>query len=79
MLVFFLHGVATKDAQYAKLLQELITKHFHAQDQTAPKFHSGFWGNFAKETDVLWHGIEQELIRRQEQDTSFDKDKLFRY
>lgn len=38
MLVFFLHGVATKDADYSKPLQTLLREEFNRFRQPLPHF-----------------------------------------
>ncbi|MFM7428195.1 MAG: hypothetical protein ACKO7W_24890 [Elainella sp.] len=61
MLVFFLHGVATKNADYAKPLQHLLKQEFIQRKQPLPHFYAGFWGNVFKQTGQMWNWIHKDL------------------
>lgn len=45
MLVFFIHGVATHDVQYADKLKSLIKEEFIQREKPLPYFYSSFWGD----------------------------------
>ena len=79
MLIYFIHGVATKDANYAKKLIELIYKECKRQNQPLPHCHAGFWGNVLTGTEKLWRDIDQELQIKKQQDSHFSPDQAFRY
>ena len=57
MLIFFIHGVSTRNAQYSSLLEKGLEKRF----DRIPSFHSSFWGNVYAETSKLWNSVNQDL------------------
>ena len=61
MLVFFLHGVATKDAGYSRQLEALVKEEFIKRDQPLPLFYASFWGNVLNQTGQIWNWIHQDL------------------
>ncbi len=61
MLVFFIHGVATKDAGYSKRMEVLIKEEFDKREQQLPHFYASFWGNVLKQTGQIWNWIHQDL------------------
>ncbi|EAZ90646.1 lipase family protein [Crocosphaera chwakensis] len=79
MLIYFIHGVATKDADYAKNLIKLINEKCKYQTQEPPHCYAGFWGNVLKGTDKLWRDIDQELDNQKQQDSQFNPEQAFRY
>ncbi len=46
MLLFFIHGIATRDAQYAKQLKAFIRQGFNNRGKTVPHFYASVWGIF---------------------------------
>lgn len=58
MLVFFIHGVAERNSQYAHSLQSLLEKEFGQRQTKLPLFYSGFWGNIYRELEVIWNRID---------------------
>lgn len=61
MLVAFIHGVATKDVQYADKLKGFIKEEFNKTDKDTPHFLPIFWGNFLGDVEKMWNGIEKYL------------------
>jgi hypothetical protein len=79
MLVFFIHGVATKDAAYAKPLQYLLKQEFEKRDKPLPHFHSCFWGSVASDKSKLWNWIYQDLKELKTKHPQVDVRDVFRY
>ncbi len=51
MLVFFIHGVATRDVQYAERLKALIREEYTERNKSLPHFYSSFWGNVLRDIE----------------------------
>ena len=51
MLIYFIHGVATRDASYANKLIKLIEEECKRKNRAIPYCHAGFWGNVLKGTE----------------------------
>ncbi len=79
MLVFFLHGVATKNADYSKPLQNLLRQEFNQIGQPLPHFYAGFWGNVFKQTGQMWNWIHQDLQNLKDANPQADIGDIFRY
>lgn len=79
MLVFFLHGVATKNADYAKPLQHLLKQELLRRKQPLPHFYAGFWGNVFKQTGQMWNWIHKDLETLQSDNPQADVQEIFRY
>jgi hypothetical protein len=79
MLIYFIHGVATRDANYANKLIKLIQEECKRQNRPIPYCHAGFWGNVLKGTEKLWRDIDQELQKQKQKNSNFNPDKSFRY
>ncbi|BCU13184.1 hypothetical protein [Microcystis aeruginosa] len=45
MLIYFIHGVATRDASYANKLIKLIEEECKRKNLAIPYCYAGFWGN----------------------------------
>lgn len=78
MLIFFIHGVATRDAQYAEPLRAFIRQEFNNKG-IFPHFHSSFWGNFLGDRDKMWNNIEQDLQELSQESPQADLEDNFRY
>lgn len=78
MLIFFIHGVATRDAQYAEPLRALIRQEFHNKG-IFPHFHASFWGNFLGDRDRMWNCIEQDLQELRQESPPANLEDIFRY
>lgn len=61
MLVFFIHGVATRTNEYANELTNKIKEEFSQRKQPAPFFYSSLWGGVLKNTPNLWSWVQQDL------------------
>jgi hypothetical protein len=79
MLVFFLHGVATKDAAYSKQLQFLLKEELTRRDQPLPHYYPGFWGAVLKQTGQIWNWIHQDLQNFKHSFPQIDVREVFRY
>ena len=79
MLVFFIHGVATRDVNYAETLKNLIKEEFLQRNQTLPHFRSSFWGNVLRDVDKMWNWIEQDLQDFKKDNPQSNLDDIFRY
>lgn len=79
MLVFFIHGVATREVRYADQLKKLIRAEFANRNQPLPLFYSGFWGDILNDLDKVWNGIHQDLQKVQAQDPQANPEDIFRY
>ncbi len=67
MLIFFIHGVATRDIKYADSLKTAIREEFNRKVTALPIFYSSFWGNALNDVDKMWNWIDRDLqIIRQE-------------
>lgn len=78
MLIFFIHGVATRDAQYAEPLRAFIRQEFNNKGKF-PHFHSSFWGNFLGDRDKMWNNIEQDLQEIRQESPQANLEDIFRY
>lgn len=79
MLVFFIHGVATRGADYSKPLQNLLKEEFVRREQPLPNFFPGFWGNVFNQTGQLWNGIQRDLQDLKRIHPQVDIQDIFRY
>ena len=79
MLVFFIHGVATRDAQYAEQLRVFIRQEFQQRDKSFPHFHASFWGNILRDIEKMWNGIDQDLQELKRESPQANLDDIFRY
>ncbi len=61
MLVFFIHGVATKDAGYSKRLQSLLKEEFDKRDEPLPHCYGSFWGAVISDKGKFWNWVHQDL------------------
>lgn len=78
MLVFFIHGVATRDKTYASELTDKITEEFSKRKQPAPVFYSSLWGGVLKNTPNLWNWVQQDLNDFQK-NSKIDIGDVFQY
>lgn len=79
MLVFFIHGVATRDVQYAETLQQRIRDDFRQRGERLPYFYASFWGNVLKDISQMWNCIEQDLQILKQAQPEVDTNEFFRY
>ena len=78
-LVFFIHGVATKDAGYSKKLEALIREEFNKKDKPLPHFYASFWGNILKQTGQIWNWVHEDLQDFKKIHPNVDVKDIFRY
>lgn len=78
-LVFFIHGVATKDAGYSRKLEALIREEFNKKDKPLPHFYASFWGNILKQTGQIWNWVHQDLQDFKKIHPNIDVKDIFRY
>jgi hypothetical protein len=79
VLVFFIHGVATKDAGYSKRLETLIKEDLNQRNVPFPIFYASFWGSTLKRTDQLWNWIHEDLKYLEKSYPNVDVKDVFRY
>ena len=79
MLVFFIHGVATRDACYSSNLQQLIKTEFSHREEKNPHFYAGFWGSALTDIGKIWNGIDEDLAAVKKKYPKIDREEIFRY
>lgn len=79
MLVFFIHGVATRNVNYANQLQNLIKNDFFQRGKTRPYFYASFWGDLLNDRDKIWRDIEDNLRELTQENQEIDLNNVFRY
>lgn len=79
MLVFFIHGVATRDIKYSNLLIDGIKKEFSQTDQKLPYFYTSFWGHVLNDFNKIWNHIDKDLNDLEARNPSINAKDAFRY
>ncbi|MEW5860815.1 MAG: hypothetical protein AB1861_26160 [Cyanobacteriota bacterium] len=79
MLVFFIHGVATRNVQYADNLKLLLKNEFDKRGELLPHLYSSFWGNILTDLDKIWNVIHQDLQELKKEYSQTSIDDIFRY
>lgn len=79
MLVFFIHGVATRNVQYADNLKLLLKKEFDKRGELLPHLYSSFWGNILTDIDKIWNVIHQDLQELKKEYSQTSINDIFRY
>ena len=79
MLVFFIHGVATRDACYSSNLQQLIKTEFSHREEKNPHFYAGFWGSALTDIGKIWNGIDEDLAAVKKKYPKIASEEIFRY
>ncbi|MFM6205138.1 MAG: hypothetical protein ACKPEN_20470 [Planktothrix sp.] len=79
MLVFFIHGVATRDACYSSNLQQLIKTEFSHRGEKNPHFYAGFWGSALTDIGKIWNSIDEDLAHVKKKYSKIDSEEIFRY
>ncbi|MEA5573403.1 hypothetical protein [Calothrix sp. UHCC 0171] len=83
MLVFFLHGVNTKNCDYAKALITHIEKEFNQDDYYEhPLFYSSFWGNlFNNKKNQINSCIKDDIFKADKKHPEYQwlKKDFYRY
>jgi hypothetical protein len=78
MLVFFIHGVATRTNEYANELMDKITEELSKRGQQVPIYYSSLWGGVLKNTPQLWNWVQQDLNDFQK-NSKIDIGDVFQY
>ncbi|NES93930.1 MAG: hypothetical protein F6K32_01585 [Desertifilum sp. SIO1I2] len=79
MLVFFIHGVATRDIKYADPLKESIKQEFTLKNRPLPHFYSSFWGNALSDVSKMWNCLHQDFQDIKTNYPQSHPDDVFRY
>jgi hypothetical protein len=79
VLVFFIHGVATKDAGYSRRLETLIKEDLNHRNVPLPIFYASFWGNTFKRTGQLWNYVHEDLKDLKNSHPKINVPDVFRY
>lgn len=79
MLVFFIHGVATRDVKYSNSLIEGIKKEFNQIDQKLPYFYTSFWGHVLNDFNKIWNYIDEDLNSLEKRNPGINAKEAFRY
>ncbi len=79
MLVFFIHGVATRDIKYSNSLIDSIKKEFSQADQKLPYFYTSFWGHVLNDFNRIWNHIDKDLNDLEKRNPSINAKDAFRY
>lgn len=79
MLVFFIHGVATRDACYSSNLQQRIKTEFSHREEKNPHFYAGFWGSALTDIGKIWNGIDEDLAAVKKKYPKIASEEIFRY
>jgi len=78
MLIFFIHGVAERNADYAESLQSLIKQELKRRNKPLPNFLASFWGDLSR-IGKIWNDVDSDLAIAKEQYVSINPEELFRY
>lgn len=79
MLVFFIHGVATRDVKYSNSLVDGIKKEFNQIDQKLPYFYTSFWGHVLNDFNKIWNHIDEDLNSLEQRNPGVSTKEAFRY
>ncbi|WP_052050186.1 hypothetical protein [Leptolyngbya sp. KIOST-1] len=79
MLVFFIHGVATRDVKYSNSLIDGIKKEFSQAEQTLPYFYTSFWGHVLNDFNKIWNSIDIDLNSLEKRAPGVNAKNSFRY
>jgi hypothetical protein len=79
MLIFFIHGVATRDVKYAEPLKIAIKDELKKQGKELPYFYASFWGNASKDVEKMWNHIERDLNSLQQNYSEIEIKDCLRY
>ncbi|WP_313707371.1 hypothetical protein [Planktothrix agardhii] len=79
MLVFFIHGVATRDACYSSNLQQIIKTEFSQRGEKNPHFYASFWGSALTDMGKIWNGIDEDLAHAKNKYSKSDSEEFLKY
>ncbi|WP_072622039.1 hypothetical protein [Spirulina major] len=74
-LIFFIHGVAVRNSNYAEPLPTLIKNALNERNKELPYIYKGFWGNYSSEMDEFWTLIDRDFTKKTQQNLGFDPVK----
>jgi hypothetical protein len=79
MLIFFIHGVATRDVKYADSMKSAIREEFKRVGESLPHFYASFWGNALSDVTKMWNCISQDLQQVKQEAPQKSIENVFRY
>ena len=79
MLIFFIHGVATRDVKYAEPLKIAIKEKLKKYGVISPCFYSSFWGNASSNVDRMWRQIDRDINAIEQIYPEVNVKECFRY
>ncbi|BAU65276.1 hypothetical protein STA3757_26570 [Stanieria sp. NIES-3757] len=79
MLIFFIHGVATRDVKYANSLKMALKQELSRQGKVSPHFYSSFWGNALSDVDKMWSWIDIDLKTVKQNHPEIDLKDCLKY
>jgi hypothetical protein len=79
MLLFTIHGVATRDVTYASNLKKNVKSLLEKDNQDPVFLCSGFWGNALSDIDQMWAWIDQDIRLVQQENPSLEVEDCLRY
>lgn len=74
MLLFFIHGVATRHTEYAKALETAIRDEMLDRDLSPPICYPGFWGDLLGNTRRLWSILQSDLQQAKRENLELVED-----
>jgi hypothetical protein len=79
MLIFFIHGVATRDCEYADSLTNNLKKEVFNQTNILPYCYSSFWGDTLNDFAKVWNYVHQDLQLAKAKYPDRREDDIFSY
>ena len=79
MLIFFIHGVATRDCEYADSLIHKLQKEVFNQTKILPYCYSSFWGDTLNDFAKVWNYVHQDLQLAKTKYPNRREDDIFSY
>ena len=79
MLIFFIHGVATRDVKYSQPLIRGIKEEISKRKDKLPYFYTSFWGHILNDFNQIWNNIDDDLNTFKDENPSVFADEVFRY
>jgi len=77
MLIFFIHGVATRQTEYARELEKALKAEIVDRDLPSPICYPAFWGDLLGGTRRLWSILEGDLQHAKREDSNRSEDDNF--
>lgn len=79
MLVFFIHGVATKNSDYSESLSRSVRDSLNKTGQDLPLFYPSFWGDVLKDKNQIWNHIFNDLRAAKSRFPKINSEDIFKY